>query len=131
MERSDCLESSKAAWTRWTSLMEALKQCYAITNELVALLKGNVEVDTEKVNQLLDQRQACLTLLTPPTTETEKKLGQALLQQDKELVALLQKEKQSIQKELRSLEHKKTSNQKYVNPYQALQTDGMFYDKRN
>lgn len=131
MERSDCLESSKAAWTRWTSIMEALKQCYAITNELVALLKGNVEVDTEKVNQLLDQRQACLTLLTPPTTETEKKLGQALLQQDKELVALLQKEKQSIQKELRSLEHKKTSNQKYVNPYQALQTDGMFYDKRN
>ncbi|NRG27631.1 flagellar protein FliT [Bacillus circulans] len=111
--------------------MEALKQCYAITNELVELLKGNSEVDTEKVNQLLDQRQACLTLLTPPTTETEKKLGQTLLQQDKELVALLQKEKQSIQKELRSLEHKKTSNQKYVNPYQALQTDGMFYDKRN
>jgi len=96
--------------------MEALKQCYAITNELVELLKGEAEVDTEKVNQLLDQRQACLSLLTSPTTETEKKIGQALLQQDKELVALLQKEKQSIQKEL--------------NPYQSLQTDGMFYDKR-
>lgn len=110
--------------------MEALKRCYAITNELVELLKGELEVDTEKVNQLLDQRQACLTLLTPSTTETEKKIGQALLQQDKELVALLQKEKQSIQKEIRSLEYKKKSNQKYVNPYQALQTDGMFYDKR-
>lgn len=110
--------------------MEALKQCYAITNELVERLKSESEVDTEKVNQLLDQRQACLTLLTPPTTETEKKIGQALLQQDKELVALLQKEKQSIQKEIRSLEYKKKSNQKYVNPYQALQTDGMFYDKR-
>lgn len=110
--------------------MEAIKQCYAITNELIELLKEEKEADMDKVDQLLEQRQACLSLLTPPTTESEKKLGQALMQQDKELVSMLQKAKISIQKELRDLKFKKASNQKYVNPYQSLQTDGMFYDKR-
>jgi len=110
--------------------MEALKQCYAITTELIELLKKEKEVDMAKVDQLLEQRQACLTILTPPTTESEKKVGQALLQQDKELLTMLQKAKISVQKELRDLKFKKASNQKYVNPYQSLQIDGMFYDKR-
>jgi len=110
--------------------MEAIKQCYAITKEIIDLLKGEQEVDLTKVDLLLEQRQSCLSLLKAPITENEKKLGQALLQQDKELLDLLQKEKISIQKELRDLKYKKASNQKYVNPYQSLQTDGVFYDKR-
>jgi len=110
--------------------METLKQCYALTKELIDLLKGEQEVDLAKVDLLLEKRQACLSLLKAPVTENEKKLGQALLQQDKELLALLNKEKIFIQKELRDLKHKKQSNQKYINPYQSLHTDGVFYDKR-
>ena len=110
--------------------MVAIKQCYAITKEIIDLLKGGQEVDLAKVDLLLEQRQACLSLLKAPVTENEKKLGQALLQQDKELLGLLEKEKVFIQKELRDLKYKKASNQKYVNPYQSLQTDGVFYDKR-
>lgn len=110
--------------------MEAIKQCYAVTAELIEHLKGESEKDTDKISNLLDKRQLTLTLLKAPETEVEKKLGQALLQQDKELLELLQAEKRSIQQDIKELKHKKASNQKYVNPYQSLQTDGIYYDKR-
>lgn len=110
--------------------MEALRQCYAVTDELIQLLKESTEPEIAKIDQLLEKRQACLSLLTPPKTESEKKLGSVLLGQDKELLQLLRNEKLSIQKEIKELKHKKVSNQKYVNPYQALNTDGVFYDKR-
>ncbi|TRZ36933.1 flagellar protein FliT [Niallia circulans] len=110
--------------------MEAIKQCYAITGELIGYLKSDGEKESDKISRLLDQRKAALTLLTKPSTENEKKLGVALLQQDKELLELLHAEKRSIQQDIRELKLKKNSNQKYVNPYQSLQTDGIYYDKR-
>ncbi|MCM3216277.1 flagellar protein FliT [Niallia taxi] len=110
--------------------MEAIKQCYAITQELIGYLKGDGEKESDMIGGLLDQRKAALTLLKKPTTENEKKLGAALLQQDKELLELLHAEKRSIQQDIKELKLKKNSNQKYVNPYQSLQTDGIYYDKR-
>lgn len=112
--------------------MESYKQCYSITAQLIELVKEKSDQKdfTKEMEELFNQRQACLTLLSPPKTDSEKNLGQALLQQDQLLKEVLQKEKVTIQQELKQLKIKKSSNQKYVNPYQALQTDGMFYDKR-
>ncbi|MFT8321002.1 MAG: flagellar protein FliT [Bacillus sp. (in: firmicutes)] len=113
--------------------MEAIKQCYTITASLIRVLKEDTDKEEfiPKVEELLNQRQACLTLLSPPQTGREKQLGKALLQQDEELLQLMNEEKNNIQQELKKLKIKKASNQKYVNPYQSLQTDGVFYDRRN
>ena len=112
--------------------MEAYKQCYSITAQLIELVKKKSDQKDfiNEMEELFNRRQACLSLLSPPKTDNEKQLGQALMQQDQELKEALQQEKLTIQQELKQLKIKKSSNQKYVNPYQALQTDGMFYDKR-
>ncbi|PKG22075.1 flagellar protein FliT [Niallia nealsonii] len=112
--------------------MESYKQLFAVTSQLIELVKEKSDQEDfiKEMEELFTKRQACLSLLSPPKTDSEKKLGQALMQQDQELKEVLQQEKLTIQQELKQLKVKKTSNQKYVNPYQALQTDGMFYDKR-
>ncbi|MGP7818513.1 hypothetical protein [Niallia sp. 01092] len=113
--------------------MEAFKQCYTITAQLIQLVKeaSDKEEFMQEVDELLNQRQSCLTLLAPPQSEQEQNLVEVLLQQDQELLKLLNEEKVNILQELKKLKMKKTSNQKYVNPYQSLQTDGVFYDRRN
>ncbi|WP_445487966.1 flagellar protein FliT [Niallia sp. 03133] len=112
--------------------MEAIKQCYQITADLIHLLKEEVNKEEfiQELDELLNQRQACLALLAAPQNEKEEKLGGVLLQQDQELLKLLHQEKGNVQQELKNLKIKKASNQKYVNPYQSLQIDGVFYDRR-
>lgn len=111
--------------------MEVFKQCYKITSELIDHLKSDLEKDTDKINRLLDIRNQIFNNMTVPITDSEKKWGQAILLQDQELLELLQVEKKSIQKKIKELQIKKVSTQKYVNPYQSLQTDGVYYDKKN
>lgn len=113
--------------------MSALKQFYQITTELIQLIgkpQGEREEKITRVEELLDQREALMKEIIPPYTPEEAELGKKLIQLNAKLTQLLQAEKISIQKDIKSLQAKKESNTKYVNPYQNLSTDGMFYDKR-
>ncbi|SFB21618.1 MULTISPECIES: flagellar protein FliT [unclassified Bacillus (in: firmicutes)] len=112
--------------------MSALKQYYECTVELVTLLQSNIDRDekTDQVEKALEKRSELIKDIQGPYSDEEKELGKQLLQLEETLASLLAKEKLEIQKNIKDLKVKKASNTKYVNPYQNLSTDGMFYDKK-
>lgn len=84
-----------------------------------------------RAEDMLEQREIILQQLNPPFSNEEQQMGKQLIEQQSELDQLLQALKNQIQKDMNGLNKKKTSVHKYVNPYEALQNDGAFYDKRN
>ncbi|WP_102264373.1 flagellar protein FliT [Mesobacillus jeotgali] len=113
--------------------MSAVKQFYRLTNQLIELLEKSQTDRDQKIAQtesLLDQRETVMKGIFPPYTSEEAELGKELIQLDARLTRLLEADKDLIQKEIKGLQAKKESNAKYINPYQNLSTDGMFYDKR-
>lgn len=113
--------------------MGAVSQFYELTEELIRILSSAEERDGKiaQVQSLLDQRESLMKEMAAPYTPDEVETGQKLFQLNVRLMQLLQTEKTLIQKDIKDLQTKKESNTKYVNPYQNLSTDGMFYDKRN
>lgn len=113
--------------------MSTVSQFYQRTEELVRILESNEERDgkIEQVQTLLEEREHLMKEMIPPFTPDEAEVGRRLIPLNTRLMQLLQTEKAMVQKEIKNLQAKKESNTKYVNPYQNLSTDGMFYDKRN
>ncbi len=113
--------------------MSPVKKFYEATIELIQILQspqGERNEKITKVEELLDKREVLMKELVPPYTPEEMELGKQLVELNSRFEQLLKTEKVSIQKDIKNLQAKKESNTKYVNPYQNLSTDGMFYDKR-
>lgn len=113
--------------------MSAVKQFYQLTIELIQLIEKPQEGRDDKITQVeafLNQREHLMKDINPPYTTEETVLGKEIVKLNTRLAQLLQGEKASIQKDIKELQVKKDSNTKYINPYQSLATDGMFYDKR-
>nr|WP_251030266.1 flagellar protein FliT [Bacillus sp. ISL-35] len=100
---------------------------------MIDILKSTEDRDGKisRVEDLLDERESLMKEMIPPFSPDEVEVGKKLVQLNTRLMQLLQSEKISIQKDIKSLQAKKESNNKYVNPYDNLSTDGVFYDKRN
>jgi flagellar protein FliT len=114
--------------------MNTVYECYHLTEEIVKALK-NTKIEREEkikiVEELLNKREQVIQLIKSPFTMEEKKIGAKVVQQDKTLQLLLNIEKQEIQKDINGLSKRKSSVNKYRNPYQNMQIDGYFYDKKN
>lgn len=114
--------------------MNVIQSFYEVTKQLVQMLETKTVNDRderiEEINQLLDKREELLPSIGQPVTEEEKQVANGILQLNQKLMTLLEKEKLDIKKDINSLNHRKESTKKYVNPYESLQTDGMYYDKR-
>ncbi len=113
--------------------MGSVSLFYERTAELIAILESAGERDGKisRVEALLDERESLMKEMLPPFSPDEVEVGKKLVQLNSRLMQLLQKEKVLIQKDIKNLQAKKESNNKYVNPYDNLSTDGVFYDKRN
>ena len=113
--------------------MGPVSQFYERTKELITILESADERDGKisSVETLLDERENLMKEMVPPFSPDEVVVGKKLVQLDSRLMQLLQSEKILIQKDIKKLQAKKESNNKYVNPYDNLSTDGVFYDKRN
>ena len=113
--------------------MSAVKEFHEATIELIQILQkshGERDEKISRVEELLDRREVLMKGIVPPYTPEKAVLGKKIVQLNARLEQLLKTEKISIQKDIKNLQSKKESNTKYVNPYQNLSTDGMFYDKR-
>nr|WP_286183045.1 flagellar protein FliT [Bacillus sp. ISL-55] len=100
---------------------------------MIQILQKPLEERDEKilkVEELLEKREVLMKGIVPPYTLEDAELGRQIVQLNTRLDQLLIAEKIWIQKDIKNLQTKKESNTKYVNPYQNLSTDGMFYDKR-
>jgi flagellar protein FliT len=133
METGHPIESTETAWPGWHGVVSAVIEFYQLTNELIQFLEESKIDRDEKIRQIdamLSQRDTVMDAIIPPYTSEEIEAGKEIIQLNIRLSQLLQIEKASVQKDIKSLKTKKETNTKYVNPYQNLSTDGMFYDKR-
>ncbi|OMP65776.1 cell division FtsA domain-containing protein [Domibacillus epiphyticus] len=114
--------------------MTPVRDCHIVTKRLLDLLEA-VEQDRdsqiEQAEELLDQRALLLPEISPPFTEVELKLGREINLMNQEIEERLARLCNAVKDDLKEVGAKKQSMNKYSNPYEALQTDGVFYDKRN
>jgi flagellar protein FliT len=108
---------------------------YDYTVELLDLLENKPKMDRDEkirlISELIDKREKEISGLSAPYTAEEMELGKLLVDLNKKLETFLSREKLLIQKDMKDLQTKKISNQKYSNPYEGFSTGGVFYDKRN
>lgn len=112
-----------------------VKGFYDVTVELIGLLRnkeGVTDRDSliQQVEVQLNKRQEFQNEMNPPFNEEDKQLAKKIMELTPELNLLLQKVKMDTLKDIKSLQEKKKTASKYSNPYEALETDGVFYDKR-
>jgi flagellar protein FliT len=116
--------------------MSVVEQLHHITKEFYeSIVCKNVKKDErdgwiEALERFLQDRENLLANIQPPFTEEEKRLGAEIVQFNQKIDEKLKQVKQDIQLDIRNLKKTKESTNKYLNPYQSLSMDGMFYDKR-
>ncbi|MGM0754074.1 MAG: flagellar protein FliT [Bacillota bacterium] len=112
--------------------MSSVVRCHTITKQLKEALEHieNRESTIETIESLLDKRQILITAIRPPFTEEEQVLGKQMITWSQEIDKELSQLQSSIKRDMNGLSRKRTSVQKYANPYESLQYDGMFYDKK-
>lgn len=136
MERSHSIESSEAVRTGWASLVSAVKDYYQVTVELIKLLENEQSNDRDGkitvIEDLLEKRAGFMQQMKPPFSQEDQETGKQLVELEQKVAKLLAGEKESIKRDIQTLQKKKQSQTKYHNPYDSLPTaDGVFYDKRN
>jgi len=116
--------------------MNALQVTYEFTLSIHALLfnKENEVNRTyliEKVNELLDQREASIKELSPPYSAEELQIGQEMIQLDKVIHERLDELLGEIQKDIKKFKERKSQSESYINPYGKIKTtDGMYLDSK-
>lgn len=113
--------------------MNPIKELYLTTAELLKVL-NNQELEREdkiaQVDQLLEKREQLFQKLPSSPTAGEKQVGQEIIKMNDKVLELLEGEKQNIQQDLRTVKLRKKTEKNYVNPYESVQVDGVFYDKK-
>jgi flagellar protein FliT len=112
--------------------VNGLQVFYDLTVQLIELYLADGDRDEriEETERLLSLRQEAIGLVVAPSTDAERELLKKCQQLNEHLNGLMNKEKQIIQKDIKGLQHKKESANKYVNPYHNVNPDGMFYDRK-
>ncbi|GLI86548.1 hypothetical protein ANABIO32_43630 [Rossellomorea marisflavi] len=113
--------------------MSAVLECHKITKRLKALLdgEGDRESKINSIDSLLVEREQLLPSITPPYSLEEQRLGREIVLWNKQIDQKLAGLKIDIKRDMNGVSKTKTTVKKYTNPYESMQTDGMFYDKRN
>ncbi|WP_409302820.1 flagellar protein FliT [Peribacillus sp. SCS-155] len=127
-------QPAKTTFFKWTHLMGLLQEYYQVTTELIEILE-TMQPDSrdEKIvliEELLARRETLISTIVTPFTSGDKVLGFTLLSLEQKLMLLLTEQKKAIQHDIKQVKSKRVSNNKYVNPYEKIVTDGMFYDQR-
>jgi flagellar protein FliT len=115
--------------------VSVVSELFAVTKELYECLHRPVSKEQrdemiEVIQRLLDERDSLIGQLRPPYSEEEQELGMQMVSLNEAIHEKLKHLKQQIQQDLTVIKQKKAANQNYMNPYQLLSIDGMFYDKR-
>lgn len=110
-------------------LLEITKNLYDHVSE--GLPKEDREPYIERLNELLDQRQAAIQNLPMMYSEDEQRMGRLIVKMNETIDPLLARQFEEIKHNLSLMKKKKDKNVRYDNPYQAVSADGMYFDKKN
>ena len=108
----------------WRNTTELLIRILKVKDDK---LRDGVVLQTE---QLLNKREELKASIHAPFTEDEQVVGQALLELEKELDALLKLSLKNIRNDIGDQQKKKVSVHAYMDPYSQVFRDGTFYDKK-
>lgn len=116
-------------------MMNALREYYLVSKEAIEALSDlSWEKDREMAMSKLDEiiliRGNLQKDIQPPFTDEEKQLGGLCVKLNDELTKLMAKRRMEVARDLKMVREQKQHNQKYANPYEAMMTDGVYYDKR-
>jgi flagellar protein FliT len=116
--------------------MSAVKILLEVTKNLfdhvgAGLPKEDREPYIERLNELLDQRQAIMDKLPVVYSGEELRMGQMIVKMNETIDPLLTRQFEEIKYDLSMIKKKKEMNVQYANPYQTLSVDGMYFDKKN
>ncbi|WHY71585.1 hypothetical protein [Fictibacillus enclensis] len=116
--------------------MGTISRLLEITQQLSAhvmkgLPKEGREPYIQRVNVLLDQREALLEEIPAHFTEEEKRIGLDILQLNEGFEPELDRQLNEIKRDIMLMNQKKTQSAHYANPYASVSGDGMFFDKKN
>lgn len=112
--------------------MNGLKLFFDLTVQLIKLYQteGDRDKRIQETERLLALRNEAVKNAVPPSSDDERELLQKSKQLNDHLNGLILQEKQNIQKDMKDLKVKKESTNKYANPYENINPDGMFYDRK-
>ncbi|RDI40111.1 flagellar assembly protein FliT [Falsibacillus pallidus] len=114
--------------------MSAVLQCFVVTKKLYELTQEDIDSNREEtiseIEKLLEEREVLLPKILPPFSADEEKMGKQMLLWNEAINEKLLLIKRLINKDINGLEKKKTTAKRYSNPYENMNFDGMFYDKR-
>lgn len=113
--------------------MSSLKELVSVTDELNRLLDqmtaNNRLESLETINEVLNKRQSLFNQLDFSSVKTDPAIKQ-LLSDEQMIKNKMQQIFNDIKNDLRMINKKRVSGESYINPYQSLQVDGVFFDKR-
>jgi flagellar protein FliT len=112
--------------------VNGLQLFFDLTVQLIKLYQteGDRDERIQETERLLALRDEAMNNAVTPSSDAERELLQKSKQLNDHLNGLILQEKQNIQKDMRDLKVKKESTNKYANPYENLNPDGMFYDRK-
>jgi flagellar protein FliT len=116
--------------------MTPVQNCFELTKELLGILTtlNSSEEDRdrtiERIDNFINRRERLLKDIQPPFSEEEKKLGQQIVKMNKVIDHRLSVLREEIKRDMNGINKKKTNVKKYANPYESLQQDGVYYDKK-
>ena len=115
--------------------MSALGEYYRVTKDAIEVLSEmSWEKDRENAISRLDDiigiREKLQQDIQPPFTDEEKQLGELCVKLNEELAKIMAKRRMEVARDMKLVRKQKQHNHKYANPYEAILTDGIYYDKR-
>lgn len=127
------MERSYANSQTEVSEMSSLKELVSVTDELNRLLdqmtaSNRLEL-LEKIDEVLNKRQALFDQLDFSSIKNEPVIKQ-LLSDEQLIKSKMQQIFHNIKNDLRMINKKRASGESYINPYQSLQVDGVFFDQK-
>jgi flagellar protein FliT len=83
-----------------------------------------------KIKEFLAIREEHLEDLSGPFSDEEQRVGELILEYDAKIQAKFNDLSQGIKADLLTVKNQKRNTPKYINPYQSMYVNGVFYDKR-
>lgn len=116
--------------------MNRLEPVYEITEEMMELVNQDItakdrESVIEKLNELLLRREKMIHSISEPYSLEEKQLGERLIPLNESVHKKMKRIFTNLKEEMQQMQKKKSTNQRYVNPYRNVQVmDGMYMDRK-
>jgi flagellar protein FliT len=115
--------------------MSAVEELHSVTKELHYLVnkpftEENRDEAINEIDRLLAKREQMLAQIKGPYSDEEQQLGKEIVGYNVEINKKLDLMKNNISADLQKISSRKITNNRYANPYESVNIDGMFLDKR-